>query len=83
MHPVPPEPFSQAGVAEAGHRIDPPVNDDAQLHVVIPRWQRPRVEGVPGWLVGSRKDGQRERKERQEEYHRGHLAVCKTSAHAL
>lgn len=53
-HPLPgggvsnsPEPLT----AEAGHGEDPPVNEDAELGLVVPLRQRSGVDGVPVRLV--------------------------------
>lgn len=42
-----PEPLA----AEAGHGEDPPVDEDAELGLVVPHRQRSGVDGVPGRLV--------------------------------
>ena len=45
--PIVPEPRTP----KAGHRIHPPVHEDAQLGLVIPAGEGPGVQGLPGGLV--------------------------------
>ena len=47
--PVIPEPFTGKG----RDRVDAPMDEDAKLGVVVPRGERPRIQGVPRGLVSN------------------------------